>query len=151
MYTTLSCVDVMWTSYLGRESGLPRTHVTQPLPPLPADPAGVALLDLALAWHARLAEIASPSVEQVYNDAFVDVDAHIRVVLGYLDALADWCAPPRPPRPLSAAPPLVAHPVPPQAPRPSSRPSPRDGAGGQANGALVSGLPLHRPPLERPR
>lgn len=96
LFVTLSCVDVQWSSYLGRESSIPRTHVTQPLPPIPQNPFDLSLVELALAYHARLAVVASFAIEEVYNDQFSDVDAHIQSVLGYLEELAQWFVPARP-------------------------------------------------------
>lgn len=90
LFKTLSCVDVMWSSYLGRESGIPRRHVTQPLPAEPENPRDVPLVDLALGYHARLAVIASSGIEEIYNDTFPNVDAHVQACMGYLEAADDW-------------------------------------------------------------
>lgn len=90
---TMSCIDLQWSSYLGRASSIPRSRVTQPLPPLPqSDGAPTPLVDLTLAYHARLAVLASAAIAQVYYEPFADVDGHIQSALGHLHALDLWYA-----------------------------------------------------------
>ncbi|ORY24475.1 fungal-specific transcription factor domain-domain-containing protein [Naematelia encephala] len=62
---TCSMVDVLWCSYVGRESGLPRTYLSQSLPPLP-DPHMCSLTRLIHSYHARLSHISSRAVEAIY-------------------------------------------------------------------------------------
>lgn len=91
VFATLTCVGSMWGAYVGRESVLPSNQFSQSPLPLTPDLSSAPLVDRAFAYHARLASISIPAIEQIYNRVYPSVDLHIQVCLSFLDALDRWC------------------------------------------------------------